>query len=833
MIVVSWNCRGLGARVKRSQVRKYSHTHNPSFIFIQETKCESLNPKLIKSIWSDDDVSWFSSPSIGNSGGLLSLWKQSFFIMESCRVERSWIALSGIIPSHDFHCIIVNIYNPCSIEGRAEVWESITEFWKLSNLPILIIGDFNEVLSPHERGSQNVSQEGVADFSNFIQSVELMEILPSNGTFTWFHGSRKSKLDRCLANPEWVEKFPNLFVSLLNRTISDHCPLLLQSSSRNWGPKPFRFMNCWISHPSYLPLIRQSWEKASNLPVTEKLKLVKADLRDWNKTKFGLIDENIKNLEEKIQHFDSIANERHLDDIEIQDQKKAQLDLWTWLKRKESYWAQNSRSKWIKEGDRNTKFFHTMASVRRRKNVISPLLFDKTNCVDIAGIKKEAVSYFRNIFKEEINSRPRFENLDFKHLLPSQISMLTEPFTHKEIDLAVASCEGNKAPGPDGLNFNFIKSAWEVIKHDIYDMVEKFWATSHLPKGCNTAFVALIPKIESPSGFKDFRPISMVGCIYKIISKLLARRLQQVMDHLVGPLQSSFIEGRQILDGALIAGEIIESCKRHKTEATMLKLDFHKAFDSISWGFLDWVHEQMGFPLLWRAWIKSCVMTASASILINGSPTHPVKLHRGLRQGDPLSPFLFNLAVETLNLILKKGLDLGLWDGIATRPNGVVISHLQYADDTIIFCPPKVEFLCNIKKTLIAFHIASGLGVNFHKSALYGINVDELWLSHTADLLLCRTGSLPFTYLGLPIGGNISRRAAWEPVIDRMKNKLAAWNGKLLSIGGRLTLIKASLSSLPLYFMSLFPIPKGIIDCIVKIQRNFLWNGTEKKNHCL
>ena len=453
-------------------------------------------------------------------------------------------------------------------------------------------------------------------------------------------------------------------------------------------------------------------------------------------------------------------------------------------------------------------------------------MINNANCVDIAGLRKEAVSYFRNIFQEEIKPRPRFENLEFKRLLPSHISLLTDPFTHKEIDMAVASCEGNKAPGPDGFNFNFVKSSWEVIKHDIYDIVQKFWATSKLPKGSNTAFIALIPKIDSPASFKDFRPISMVGCVYKIISKLLARRLQQVMDYLVDPLQSSFIEGRQILDGALIAGEIIESCKRYKTKATLLKLDFHKAFDSISWGFLDWVQEQMGFPPLWRAWIKSCVMSASASILINGSPTPPIKLHRGLRQGDPLSPFLFNLAAETLNLILKKGMDLHLWDGIATRPNGITISHLQYADDTIIFCPPDIEFLCNIKRSLIAFHIASGLNVNFHKSALYGINVDEAWLLNTADILLCRTGVLPFTYLGLPIGGNSSRINTWEPIITRMNNKLATWKGHMLSIGGRLTLLKASLSSLPLYYMSLFPVPKGIIDIMVKIQRNFLWSGS-------
>lgn len=115
-----------------------------------------------------------------------------------------------------------------------------------------------------------------------------------------------------------------------------------------------------------------------------------------------------------------------------------------------------------------------------------------------------------------------------------QQASLTEKFTHDEIDSAVASCDVSKAPGPDGFNFRFIKSAWEVIRSDIYDIVEEFWSSSRLPRGCNNVFIALIPKSTSPEGFKDYRPISMVGCVYKIIAKILARRLQRVMDSIIG-----------------------------------------------------------------------------------------------------------------------------------------------------------------------------------------------------------------------------------------------------------------------------------------------------------
>ena len=471
-----------------------------------------------------------------------------------------------------------------------------------------------------------------------------------------------------------------------------------------------------------------------------------------------------------------------------------------------------------------------MASIRKRKNNFASLLSKDSNFVSPADVKNEAVSFFKLLFQEESPIRPTFSNLEFRKLLPWQSAKLTEAVTHEEIDQAVYSCDSQKSPGPDGFNFYFIKHTWEIIKNDFYLIVEKLWASDVLPKGCNTALIALIAKVESPSGFKDSRQISVIGCIYKIISKILARRLQAVMDHLVSPFQSSFIKGRQILDCALIASELIDSLKNSKREAVIFKLDFHKAFDSVSWSFIDWTLSQMNFPPLWRKWISACITSASASILVNGSPTIPFMLQRGLRQGDPLSPFLFDLAVEVLNLLIHHAINKNMWKGISVGKDEIMISHLQYADDTILFCTPDISSLLNIKKSLILFDLVSGLHVNFHKSSIMGINVSEEWIKNSAEILMCKRSIIPFSYLGLPIGGSTHKLAIWDPILKRIRKKLASWKGKLLSLGGRLTLIKSSMANLPLYFMSLFPMPKGIIEKITKIQRNFLWGGSEEKS---
>lgn len=157
-------------------------------------------------------------------------------------------------------------------------------------------------------------------------------------------------------------------------------------------------------------------------------------------------------------------------------------------------------------------------------------VIDKPN-----DIKVEAVSYFQHIFKEEHLVRPTFNGLCFNKLSPTDCSILVAPFTHDEINAAVSYCDSQKAPGPNDFNFSFIRSSWEVIKHDIYSIVEEFWTSCRLLRGCNSAFIALIPEIKSPKDFKDLRPISMVRCLYKIIAKLMEGRLLAMMDHLIGP----------------------------------------------------------------------------------------------------------------------------------------------------------------------------------------------------------------------------------------------------------------------------------------------------------
>jgi hypothetical protein len=183
----------------------------------------------------------------------------------------------------------------------------------------------------------------------------------------------------------------------------------------------------------------------------------------------------------------------------------------------------------------------------------------------------------------------------------------------------------------------------------------------------------------------DFRPISLIGCYYKIISKILAERLKKVIDKVVGEEQNAFVKGRYILDGGLIANETIEFLKKKRRKAFLLKIDFEKAYDSVNWNFIRHTLTQMGFGDKWCKWIEACQNSATVSVLVNGSPTLEFKMERGFRQGDPLSPFLYLIAAEGLNITIREAVSNGIFKGVNIGRDETSISHLQYADDTLIF----------------------------------------------------------------------------------------------------------------------------------------------------
>ncbi|XP_058749365.1 uncharacterized protein LOC131622352 [Vicia villosa] len=559
--------------------------------------------------------------------------------------------------------------------------------------------------------------------------MDLVDV-PSNGNrFTWSNkvGSCKSRLDRFLLSEGLVDGWKIVGQKVGDMDISDHAPIWLKANDKDWGPKPFRFINCWLEDREFLKFAEDSWKDfavAGNYTfmLKENLKLLRNKLRIWNKESFGWIDLKI---EEAIKVLNSAESQlTGTVDVALARQerelkrKAAMDDLWKHLRLQESLLRQKSRIKWLKEGDQNTRYFHHVVKDRRRRNNIV------------------AVHSTQGVLVEDVNG----------------------------------------------------------IQNDIVNFVMEFHTTTFLPKAITASFLALIPKNPNPQGLNEYRPICLVGCLYKIISKILANRIKKVLKSIISPCQSAFVPDRQILDGVLALNEIVDHARKEKKECFIFKVDFQQAYDCVNWGFLRSLFHKFGFGSKWCKWMEACVFNSSMSILVNGSPTKDFWVERGLRQGDPLSPFLFTLVAEGLAMVVQKAAALGRFEGYKIKEN-LEIRILQFADDTVL--------------------VGSGCWEDF--------------LDRASQFLCCSREVFPFKFLGIHVGLNPRRCSSWTPVVSSLKKRLSSWKARMISIRRRVTLLNSVLSSIPVFTMSFYRAPIKIIKEIISIQSRFLRCGNEEK----
>lgn len=651
-------------------------------------------------------------------------------------------------------------------------------------------------------------------------------------------GLKFSKIDRFLVCRNFVSLQPNSTVTALHKFLSDHSPVILAATQTYFGPRPFRFFNSWLLEADFESFLLNTWSSFrgfghSDQILAAKFRFLKNALKKWRISKLATQAKEIEQLKVKVHEIESRAECGLVSGEEILERRNGLIRLRDLEHFRLLDLKQKAKINWLVDGDENSKFFHGVLKNNYKKNSISGLSINGTWCTDPQSIKNEALEFFRKKFFDLWPHRPKLISPLFSSLSEDQLSSLEAPFSISEIKNAIWACGNDKAPGPDGFTFKLLKTHWDVFKNDIRDAVKHFEACGSFAPGCNSSFITLVPKVKDPITLADYRPISLIGCIYKIVAKTLALRLKGVIGELVDSVQSAYIEGRNILDGPLIMNEICSWARKTKKKMFVFKADFEKAFDSVNWGFLDSLMQQMGFGAKWRAWIHGCLSSAKASILVNGSPTGEFQLMRGVRQGDPLSPFLFILAMEGLNVAIKGAVGKRLLKGVNLPNNGPTLSHLFYADDAIFLGDWDRGSAENLARILKCFEVVSGLKVNFQKSRVFGICASPEEVKDWACILGCLTDSLPFIYLGVPVGANMKNKKHWKPIIDKFQVKLSSWKSKALSFGGRATLVKAVLGCLPSYYLSLFRAPVGIIDVLEKYRRKFLWGGSDegKKIH--
>ncbi|KAJ0757712.1 putative RNA-directed DNA polymerase [Helianthus annuus] len=730
----------------------------------------------------------------------------------------------------------VNVYAPNEASSRRALWSELLAIRNSLQGLWVLMGDFNEVRSANERMNSEFVAANADAFNQFILSAGLGEYNMGGGNFTYIsdNGKKLSKLDRYLVCLGFKEQWPNASVLALDRVASDHRPIVLSTVQSDFGHIPFRFFNSWFEFPGFLDFVLQkcgsfSFSGPGDLALAIKLRWLKNNIKSWLKMEKVNKEGLYGTKKRRLAILESMAEERMLLEVELEERADCRNYMAEFDRIKHLDLKQKSRSKWAIEGDENSAFFHQIINSNISTNRLNGLMIDGTWITNPLSIKESLYEFFAVQFTEPMPIRPKLVCPNLNTISDEEATMLERPFTVEEIKAAVWDCDGDRAPGPDGFNFKFIKRCWAVLREDLVNLFNNFYASGSLNPCCTSSFIALIPKIKDPVSPTNFRPISLIGIINKVISKVLVNRLKGVVGGLVSEHQSAFLAGRNIMDGPLVLNEVFSWLKRSKRNGMYFKVDINKAYDSVNWEFLNSILTQMNFPSSWREWVMATLYSAKASVLVNGSPTREFVCSRGLRQGDPLSPFLFVIVMEALTGIMKEAESVGLFHGVRVTSDGPSLTHLIYADDVMFIGEWSVSNVNNLRRILRCFYLASGLKVNLEKCWLYGVGVDEVEVQSMALRLRCKQGKFPFKHLGLVVGANMNLVRHWSPVIDTFRSRLSLWKAKTLSYGGRITLIKSVLNALPTYYLSLFKAPVKVIEELDKIRRVFFWGGSEEK----
>ncbi|XP_051212082.1 uncharacterized protein [Lolium perenne] len=592
----------------------------------------------------------------------------------------------------------------------------------------------------------------------------------------------KAQIDRAVASVWWTELFAETKVTHICSTRSDHLPLLVEYEKhcQYTKPKEIRYETMWERDPTLSVTIEEAWEGSppcSNLSdLVKKLNTTRNHMHSWSKETFGSVTKNINRLRNKIKSLwkkpRSAWREAAI--------RQATAELDEILHREEMMSRQRSRVTWLQEGDRNT-------------NPISP----------------------------EMNLA------------------LCREFTDEEIGDALFQIGPIKAPGPDGLPGRFFQRNWAIMKQEVIGAVKDFFRSGKMAEGVNDTVIVLIPKGPNPESLADYRPISLCNVVYKIISKCLVNRLRPILDSIISETQSAFVPGRLITDNAIIAFEGFHKIQHHNNQNSShcaYKLDLSKAYDRVDWNFLEKAMMKMGFCTTWTNWIMACVRSVRFSVRINGSTLDTFTPSRGLRQGDPLSPYLFLLVGEALTCILKNEVTKGSITPLKVARRAPGISHLLFADDCLLFFKATKEEAQAVNNALNLFQRCTGQLLSVNKCSVLFSQVCPTEAQEEVKTALKVTSyTFEEKYLGLPTPDGRMKGEHFQPIMDRFTKRLTNWAEKFMSHGAKDILIKAVAQALPGFVMGVFKMSAGFCDQFERLIRDFWWGDEQgqRKVHWL
>lgn len=834
---ISLNTRGLRNSIKRKAFFLFCKNKNAHCTFLQETHSTPDDVKFWTSQWGDKI--FFSHASTHSAGVAILINNLPGKIVKvKADSNGHWIAV--ILNIKEVLFILFNVYGynstPLNCKLLSEISDSLFELKSVYPTDNIIIGgDFNMVMDEaFDRFPQKFSASHPnLTLQNFCLHSNLVDAWrsgnPNLRQFSWFkpNGTSKSRIDYWLTSPNIMNFIKDTSISAA--PLTDHCCISISFHS---GEQKSRSKGYWkfnadlLKHENFCSQIRSIVKDVSSskdiASFVSKWEYLKHQIRDFSIQFSKNLSKARSQLElELTKELNHLCNVSEMDNetkLQIQTLQSKIDELYT-QKAKGAYIR--SRARWIEKGEKSNNYFCRLEKRRQEKNSISSLYVNGVITTCPKAISSEIFQFYSSLYKSSFSISDCdtfFNNMNFNiPQLDTEFKGLCEAdIAIEELDKAIDCLSLGKSPGPDGLTTEFYRffknDLRELLFHTFFECIQNNSLTSTMKQG----LITLIPKPGKDARHIDnLRPITLLNSDYKILAHIFSNRLKKNLNELISESQSGFLKGRSIHNNTRLILDILDYREWIEDDGYILFLDFRKAFDTIEHNFIFNSLKKFGFGQRFISFIKVLYTDINSSISLSSGTSQRFNISRGIRQGCPISPFLFILATEMLAILIDKN---NSFDKLNVFGRQIGISQL--ADDTVFFLKnqhqiDKAIHLCDL------FSKASGLYLNINKCELIAIHDSEL------DSLFNIPIKSSVKYLGITItkDSNHSIQENFVKKLLKAKTILNSWIQRDISIFGRILLTKMELLSRFVYPASSLAIPSHLIkECNTAIF-NFIWKN--------
>jgi len=848
--ISTYNCRGLRGDKNRIRIFEWVRGKHQDIVFVQEAHSIKQDEEKWKREWKGNII--FSHGTTESRGVMILLKDNSNIDIVKVDIGRGdGRELYVKATVYGIEMLLVNIYAPNNDDpGFYErVFDAIRGF-DVEN--IVMGGDMNLVLDvtiDKNGGRAQTNEKARECMVKHMEVLELVDIWrvknPEKKEFTWRR--RKPHIVQCRLDFFLLsQSVCNLtqYCRIGNSFLSDHSVvnLGLKLDMINRGPG-FWKLNCsLLREREYLDKIKEvihecelMYEESAINPIIfwETLKMnIRSETIKYSSAKKKERVKREKELENKIKLIE--MNESSEENCESLEELK--LELRDILDRKIEGSMIRSRVRMYEDDEKPSKYFLSLEKHKQGQKRISMLVDSEGNTLSKPeDVRKEIESFYKELYKQdqkedetdsEEGSDEEFMDCITATLTEEERELCEGLISEKELLTALKESKNNKAPGIDGIPADMYKVLWRDISCHMLRALNSAYESGELSVNHRKGVISLIPKKDKDTILiKNWRPITLLCADYKLASKVISNRIKTHLPKLINCDQTGFVRGRYIGQNIDILLQIIENAENTDTPGIILGVDYAKAFDQLSWEYMVKVLGRYQFGNGLIRWIQLFFNNINAVVNVNGWFTGEIELQRGVKQGDPISPYLFILCAEVYAEYIRKCENVkGIWIGDYEHK----ISML--ADDTNIFIQYCEQSLNCVLSSLDRFSKLSGLKINYDKSMAYNIGVKKQGYLKTKYPIKWKCDVIETLGVKIPLydRSNIFDMN-YDPKITAIENTIKSWASRNLSLRGKVTVIKSLLLSKLQYLVSVLGKPdQSVVRRIDKLVFKFLWNGSEK-----